>query len=115
MAGLALVVALWNLGTTALALPPGETLGTTAQWNFGHYRPATVTRLIRYHSPWIIWKHPRLGPPATPHHMVQSSLHEKKDHWSFRMTPKLSYHVIILYNPKTPPCILSLRIMELRT
>ncbi|KOM52369.1 hypothetical protein LR48_Vigan09g102800 [Vigna angularis] len=69
------------------ALPPYE-LGYYRLKKLGHYRPATVMRLIRHHSPWIIWKHPRLGPLATPHHMVQSSLHEKKDHWSFRMAPK---------------------------
>ncbi|WVZ15945.1 hypothetical protein V8G54_013511 [Vigna mungo] len=47
-----------------------------------HSRGYSVPRLGAY------WKPPRLRPPATPHHMIQSSLCEKKDHWSVRKTLK---------------------------
>ncbi|BAU00574.1 hypothetical protein VIGAN_10218100, partial [Vigna angularis var. angularis] len=89
----------------ALALPPCETWALPP----GHSHEVKPLSLTLDHMEASKTK---TSGYSSPH--VQSSLHEKKDHWSFRMTPKLSYHVIILYNPKTPPCILSLRIMELR-
>ncbi|WVZ22372.1 hypothetical protein V8G54_000916 [Vigna mungo] len=54
------------------------------------YETWSVPRLGEY------WKPPRLRPPATPHHMVQSTLHEKKDRWSVRKTPKTELPTFIL-------------------